>query len=87
MKLTRDMEITEPKEGERLAYDERWTVNGVEYRALAFWRDGPDARIVVRRADEVLAKTENYPAYRIYNIAAHLPDFAREHERKLEAAK
>ena len=87
MNLTTDMDITQPKKGERLVYDKRWPVNGVEYRALAFWRDCPDARTVVLRGDEVLAEIENYPAYAIYNIAAHLPDFAREHERKLGAAK
>jgi len=58
----------QPKDGETIAYDEHW----LGWRAVAFYREGPDARIVIARGDTLIREFD-YPAYRIWNIAAHLP--------------
>lgn len=73
-------EPTEPREGETLAFDEKFR----EWRALAFHREGPDARIVIMRGEDLIGENESYPAYRIYNVAAHLPDMVEAHERAEE---
>ena len=64
-----------PKEGETIAYDEHW----LGWRAVAFYREGPDARIVIARGDKLIREFY-YPAYRIWKIVAHLPDMVNEHE-------
>ena len=75
-----DLEVKfTPKEGETVAYDERWR----GWRAVAFYREGPDARIVIARGDS-LVREFDYPAYRICNIAAHLPDMADYFESRLQ---
>ncbi len=43
------------------------------YMAEGFWGDGPDGRVVVTRDGEFL-KEFTYPAYKIFNIAAHWQD-------------
>jgi len=74
-----DLEVKfTPKEGETIAYDERYR----GWRAVAFYREGPDARIVIARGEE-LVREFDYPAYRIYNIAAHLPDTVAVFESRL----
>ena len=74
-----DLEVKfTPKEGETVAYDERW----LGWRAVAFYREGPEARIVIARGDG-LVREFDYPAYRIYNIAAHLPDTVTDFESRL----
>ena len=48
----------------------------VEYKgftAEAFWGEGVDARIVITRPDKAI-KELSYPAYKIFNIAAHWED-------------
>ena len=69
---------TKPKAGETLAYDNPW----LEWRALAFYREGADARIVIMRGDELMVENPDYPAYKIYNVAAHLADLAESWESK-----
>jgi hypothetical protein len=72
------------KPGERLAYDKTHVENGATYRALAFYNEGHKyARIVISRNGEVLVENENYPAYKIYNVSAHLSAIAARHERIL----
>lgn len=74
----REVDPVEPKEGEELVYDESWR----DWRALAFHRDGPDSRIVIVKGDRIMVENENYPGYRIYNVAAHLRDIAEKWERE-----
>lgn len=69
---------TKPNEGEKLAYEHKW----LEWRAFAFYREGPDARIVVMRGEDLIGENANYPAYKIYNVAAHLSDLAEDWERR-----
>lgn len=58
-------------------FDETYRLGEIEYRAQAFTRDGePSARVVILRDGEVVAENPDYPSYRIYNVAAHLPDIA-----------
>lgn len=67
----------QPKNGETIAFN---VAHGA-WRALAFYREGPDARIILARDGETIREFE-YPSYRIWNIAAHLPDIAAEHESR-----
>jgi len=74
-----DLEVKfTPKEGETIAYDEHW----LGWRAAAFYREGPGARIVIARGDSLVSEFD-YPAYRIWNIAAHLPGTVDDYESRL----
>jgi hypothetical protein len=51
---------------EKLAFEE----SHKNFSVKAFWGDEPDARIEIFKDGEPY-KTYAYPAYRIFNIAAH----------------
>ena len=78
---------TKPREGEDVAFDKEHTeaIGLNTYRAIAFTVEDPraDARVVILRNGELLGENESYPAYKIYDVAAHLPDMASTHERAL----
>ena len=54
---------------EKLAFE----VEDRGFKIRAFWGDGPDARIEITRNGEPY-RTFNYPAYKIFNLAAHFSD-------------
>ena len=78
-----DLELKfQPKEGETVAYDDRWR----GWRVAAFYREGQDARVIIARGDE-LVREFGYPAYQIYNIVAHLPDMVDDYESRLSGGE
>jgi hypothetical protein len=54
---------------EKLAFE----VEDRGFKIRAFWGDGPDARIEIIREGQPY-KTFTYPAYKIFNLAAHFED-------------
>ena len=59
---------------EKLAYET------IEYRGIrvkAFWGDEPDARIEVWEG-ETMRKAFLFPAYKIFNISAHMREMVDE---------
>ena len=54
---------------EKLAFEQTYKNFGVK----AYWGDEPDARIEVTRDNQPF-KTFGYPAYKVFNIAAHFSD-------------
>jgi hypothetical protein len=58
---------------EKLAFE----ITHKNFTAKAYWGDEPDARIEVFR-DGQPYRTFVYPAYRIFNVAAHFSDMVEE---------
>ncbi len=43
------------------------------YRIRAYWDEASDAKVTIHKGDELFKEFE-YPAYKIFNLAAHFPD-------------
>ena len=57
---------------EKLAFEEKY----LNFKVKAFWGDEPDARIEITK-DGKKYRTFLYPAYKIFNIAAHFEDIVK----------
>lgn len=43
------------------------------YRIVALWGESSDAKVTIHKGDELFKEFE-YPAYKIFNLAAHFSD-------------
>lgn len=43
------------------------------YRIRAYWGEASDAKVTIHKGDELFKEFE-YPAYKIFNLAAHFSD-------------
>jgi len=56
-----------------------------DWNCVAYWGDGPDALVIIKHKGKHF-KDFQYPAYKIFNIAAHFNDIIEDFERGLAIA-